>query len=291
MSKDWFLILDPTHDLRKRFQEARARGAYLITHSGVLGRTDGTTFDAGDAQDALTALYWLFAFALGRRTGPALPYGVRKESERPVWAHWAVRATDPIRAHLTWFDRHDRQALGSIFEPFMRLWAEPVYRRILPAVISWHVQAQDINPIETAIVASQIALETLAEYYPLHPELAGPRPFKGAAGRVTRLLRRARIPADIPVEMEALRAVAGPEGWSNGPHAITELRNDLAHPIQRHQWTSEAMYDAWRLSSWYLEMVMLSWLGYSGTYNRRTRDRRMDGLVELVPWAASGAHA
>jgi hypothetical protein len=45
------------------------------------------------------------------------------------------------------------------------------------------------------------------------------------------------------------------------------------------------MVDAWRLGLWYVEMALLAWLGYGGTYNSRLEDDRWRGKVVRVPWA------
>ena len=284
-SDEWFIAIDPAHGLRERYQTARARGAYLLSHAGVIGRVDGATFTGEQVEEVTSGLYWLFAFALGRRTGPILPYATNRESERPVWTQWAMRATDSAGGGGTWFDLHHTESLNGIFGPFMELWRQPALRRVLIRIISWYVQAQDINPVEAAIPAAQIALETLVATVPVRPDLDDPALGSNAAGKLARLLIRTGIPIDIPAELQELRKASGPKPWRHGPEAITHLRNDITHPRQDRAWTSAAMIEAWKLSLWYLELAMLAWLGYRGQHNRRTREDRSVGLVEPVPWA------
>jgi len=285
LSDEWFVAIDPSGRLRERNQRARSRGAYLLSHAGALGRVDGGTFTTDQAEDILSAIYWLLTFALGRRTGPVLPYGTGRDSDRPIWTHWAIRATDTTGGVGTWFDTHHPESLNAIFAPFLELWRNEDLRRVLIRVISWYVEAQDLDPVEAAVPAAQIALETLAATVPLKPELDDPALGSNAAGKQARLLKRLGIPLDIPAELQELKLASGSKPWRHGPEAITHLRNDITHPRQDRAWTSPAMIDAWKLSLWYLELSMLAWLGYRGQHNRRTRINRSVGLVDPVPWA------
>jgi len=141
------------------------------------------------------------------------------------------------------------------------------------------------DPVEAAIPAAQIALETLEATISLRPELDDPTLGSHAAAKHARLLKRLGIPIDIPAELQDLLRASGPKPWQHGPEAITQLRNDITHPRQDRPWTGPAMIEAWTLSLWYVELSMLAWLGYRGAYNRRTRTSRWVGLVDPVPWA------
>jgi len=285
-SDDWTIALDPTQNLRERVERAKVRGGHLLSHAGVLMRTDNQPFD-GDAVDiVLGALYWLLAFAMGRRCGPALPYGYRRDDHRVIWADWRIRAMDPYRAPIGWFDLNDREGLNRLFPKFLDLWRQPSMRGLLVGVISWYLAAQAPDPIEIAIPATQVALETLAHVVPLHRALDD-RALGGGQGRnVARMLKSLSIPIGIPTTMTDLTAAAKQsEPWKHGPDALTRFRDDLVHPRSKYQWHGEAMVDAWRLGLWYVEMALLAWLGYDGTYNSRLEDDRWRGKVVRVPWA------
>ena len=72
--------------------------------------------------------------------------------------------------------------------------------------------------------------------------------------------------------------------WSDGPKALSVIRSRLVHPGK-----SEPLpyYDAWKLAAWYLELVLLRVVGFSGEYSNRTSASRRVGQVEPVPWATS----
>jgi hypothetical protein len=285
-SDDWIIALDPTENLRERVERAKVRGGHLLSHAGVLMRADNKPFD-GDAVDVvLGALYWLLAFAMGQRCGPALPYGYRRDTHRVIWADWRMRAVDSYRAPLGWFDLNDREGLNRLFPRFFDLWQQPRMRRLLVGIISWYLAAQAPDPIEIAIPASQVALETLAHVVPLNRAMDDKALGGGQARNVARMLKSLSIPIGIPVKMTDLIAAAKPrEPWKHGPDAITRLRDDLVHPKAKYEWNGEAMVDAWRLGLWYVEMALLAWLGYDGTYNSRLEDDRWRGKVVQVPWS------
>jgi len=289
-SDDWTILLDPTENLSDRARQARVRGGHLLSHAGVLMRTDNQPFTDEAVDIVLGALYWLLAFAMGRRCGPALPFGTRRNSDRVVWADWRIRAMDSYRTPMGWFDLNDRQGLSRLFARFLSQWQQTGTQRLLVGIISWYLEAQAPDPMETAIAATQVALEILAHVVPVDPAVDGTGLGGGAAGRVARMLRSLSIPIAIPLSMTELIAAAKPgEPWKHGPEATTRLRNDLVHPKTEYQWDGQAMFDAWRLGLWYVEMALLGWLGYDGLYNSRLEDHRSRGKVKRVPWAREDA--
>ncbi len=68
--------------------------------------------------------------------------------------------------------------------------------------------------------------------------------------------------------------------------ALTDLRNGLVHPDKKNEPPEGAYYDAWRLSLWYIDMILLRLCGHCGDYGNRFK-RRWVGQVEKVPWTAS----
>jgi len=281
-SDRWTVAMDGVPNLNNRLQQARARGAHMVSHAGELRTADRSSFSSDEAQEVLTALYYLMSFACGARTGPALPVGYARASRKPSWAQWAVRPIDPYGGTFAWFDRHHPESLGAIFEAFLQRWLDARNREVLQRIISGFVQAHDADPIENAIVGVQIVLETLT--WLIQP---GTPTQRGAGGRIAKLLSEADIPLDIPDSMPGLSAAAAHRGWIHGPHAIVEIRNDIVHVGRAETLHFETLVDAWRLSLWYVELALLRWLGYSGVHNSRIGNDRATGKVEPVPWAHS----
>ena len=69
----------------------------------------------------------------------------------------------------------------------------------------------------------------------------------------------------------------------HGPWAIVEVRNDIVHPRTKYASVSaRAQLEASDLADYYVELMLLKMLGYSGEHWNRMND-----VHELVPWAES----
>ncbi|WP_434685915.1 hypothetical protein [Pseudanabaena minima] len=66
------------------------------------------------------------------------------------------------------------------------------------------------------------------------------------------------------------------------PKAITEVRNKLTHLEQKEKVHPKSIRkEAWRLSLWYLELVLLDLFNYQGVYKNRLRFYREGDYDEL----------
>lgn len=96
------------------------------------------------------------------------------------------------------------------------------------------------------------------------------------------LIESCGIPTGIPPGLSDLVSKAKELNCSDGPKALTVVRNRLVHPKKRKHLPH---YDAWRLAEWYVELALLSMLRFSGEYSDRTKAQRWVGAVDRVPWA------
>jgi hypothetical protein len=93
-------------------------------------------------------------------------------------------------------------------------------------------------------------------------------------------LRECGIPVAIPPKLAELAREAATRGWEDGPRAVVETRNLLVHASANDHlpW-----HEAWMLARWYVELVLLRMLNFTGEYLNRTR-ALVVGDVERVPW-------
>jgi len=105
-----------------------------------------------------------------------------------------------------------------------------------------------------------------------------------AADKLCLLVTSLDLPLDIPPYLSALHAKRG-EKWQDAMHAITDVRNTIVHPRERLELPDCSYFEAWNLSLWYLEMVLLRLCGHKGNYGNRLAMCRFVGTVESVPWA------
>jgi len=105
------------------------------------------------------------------------------------------------------------------------------------------------------------------------------------------LLQWAGVGIELPSDYAALSARRGRLGqasWS-GPELVFNIRNSLVHPPKRltdPEWPKSAeLVEAWQLSTWYLEVILLRIFGYEGEYTSRLDLSGYKGRTEPLPWA------
>ena len=77
-SDGWQITLDADPDLRQKWEDAKDDRGFLVSHCGLLTRTDGQPFRFRDAGEVLECLHWFLSFVRGRRVGVALASGFRR---------------------------------------------------------------------------------------------------------------------------------------------------------------------------------------------------------------------
>jgi hypothetical protein len=99
-------------------------------------------------------------------------------------------------------------------------------------------------------------------------------------------LNRCQIPLVAPSYLATLSDFAK-ESNRDVAWAVAEVRNRIIHP--KHP---EDLYDrsgliteTWLFLLYFLDMVILRWIEYSGEYANRSIVKRWVGEVQVVPWA------
>lgn len=110
-----------------------------------------------------------------------------------------------------------------------------------------------------------------------------------ASDRIRELLAWMDVDPTIPTHFTDLCQSCNALGWIDGPHALTSMRNALAHPKSREKLSKPsiaARVELHQLSLWYVELALLRLIGFDGSYSNRLTARNV-GEVELVPWSAA----
>ena len=151
--------------------------------------------------------------------------------------------------------------------------------------ISWRTNARvvfDVRQFPSAVI-----MEKRGDLTPIARPMIGKRKRNGresvAAQRIRGMLSRMNIPATIGGQLDQLREIAAQFDW-DGPEAVTEIRNSLAHPARRKG--NGAAFEASQLAMWYLEMALLYLFEFKGKCENRTIFEKPLDAQESVPWAA-----
>ncbi len=289
----WIVTLDPVENDGDLVKSARAIRGYAITRVGRIERADGKTFSFKAVQDFLEILKYLLSFALERWCPPMLLVGLDRQGRRKCELLTPCRVGN-FQTRQGWFDCHHTIALSGLLPALHEQWKDGQIRQAFKDAIYWFIEIhQQPVHIETAIVLGQVTLEMLGwlilvEQKPIISD--GGFGNLPAADRLKLLLSSCSIPIAVPSELASLHKLAKAENWQ-GPDALVALRNSIVHRSKKKRELAakkklggDVQFECFRLICWYIELVLLRQLGYSGKYSNRLKHRQA-GQVEPVPWA------
>ncbi len=284
----WEMTFDARSDLADALRAVDDRDA-LVTHTGLLRRTDGGTFTPAEANKALDGWQTLMSFALGRWVAPSLPVGFDAQGAR-VWESWSSRRCDGRAGHRGWWDTHDAAGLEDLAETFLAAWIDSAEKDVV-----WHASHHLLaaNEPSMTLEARIMLVQATLEYMSWVHMVLGGRQSKTQYGKqhaddhLRLLLDASGIPSDIPPDLPSLKRYAAEEGLSDGPSAIVRLRNRLVHPKDAGEpyRINRLVTDAWILSMQYGQLLLLARLGYNGKYLPWLPLDRWAHDSVRVPWA------
>ncbi len=285
----WDMTVDARRDHEQTADMASGTPDLAITHTGLLRRTDRSTFTPDQAQDALHGWQTVFSFALGRWVAPALATGSR--AGRPSWELWAEwRQSDWYRPYA-WWDTDDRAGLDEISRLLLAAWSDPARRDTARHVAHHVIEANEgRTTLEARIMLIGAALEYLS--WDTHVLRGGRSKGKHrdrtAAENLRELLEAARISTGVPAGLDDLERLRADKDLSGAPETVAWLRNRLVHPTDANEpyRLQHLVLQAWQLLTENGELLLLHDLGYKGLRNPRHPLGRWAHDSSLVPWAA-----
>ena len=287
----WTLMIAATGQTDEACKALRSDGGLMITHAGQVVRDDSSQLSSEQLTDFLHCVRTFLSFALGRWAGVALPVGFDVDGKR-VFEQWGIPKISAGPSNVfSWFDCDHSQALTDAFPGFFDLWKNEMWHSALRKALYWYVGANVSGAgvgVDGGLILAQAAFEQLAWTYCVRDrkmvsESAFGTRGLSAADKMRLLLSALEIPADLPDRLKALHGRRGKK-WSDGPDAVTGVRNALVHPSEKDELPEGAYFEAWQLSMWFLDLVLLRLCGYAGEYANRLALSRWVGQVEPVPW-------
>jgi hypothetical protein len=174
-----------------------------------------------------------------------------------------------------------------LFPKFVAALASP-RRETLRLATVYYADGNQQSNVQRSILLAQIAVEALAFAVLVRERrLITTDDFerRKIAKSLRQLFSTLRLPAKLPPQLKALKRLANAQGWSDAPEALSQLRNELVHlRPEADERPPRAWIEAWRLSLWYCELVILVWLGYRGRYlNRLHGPKPLGAPTEDLP--------
>lgn len=288
-SDEWRISLqslahNATAQAWKRIKED---GGCFPTHVGKLERKDGKPFSGDEVCEQRLLLADFLSFTKGRQCSSVCEVGFDAAGAKT----WETLAS-PHHGNppYSWFNPSKASQAEVLFPLFAKRWQQSEeWKDCMHAAVYWYTQANTGGgspSIDAAIILAQAALERLA-----HHHLVVDRKMISAGGldqlrtsdRLRLLFSSLNIPIEIGIASPNIHKAASTFKWLDAPHAMTDIRNELIHPVSRKQ-VGTCIVDAWKLFLWYLELSVLALCGYDDTYtNRLTAEYATQS--EKVPWA------
>lgn len=287
------IVIMATRETEQTMKLLKQRGGRAITHTGRIRKSDGSLLNPDETTELLFILNQFLSFAMGSWTSPILPVAYDASHVR-VWESWGLRKINSWKRHQSWLDDHHAEILTPVFQGFTRLWNDATWSETLKASIYWYVFSNmRVANVDGSIILSQAALERIAWIYlTKHTRKLSKTKAKdlSTAQKVTEVLNDCRIPINLPSNYTRLAAYAAASACADGPQTIASIRNNLVHPVNRAKGSGVIMdglfyQEALSLYMWYIELLLLYLMGFSGSYSNRINAKWV-GEVEAVPWAS-----
>ncbi len=280
VTEDWQASVTSLPNLKDLVQSLKLEGGYSVTHVGSVHRADLRLFTVEEVSNLLEGLRLYLSFARGAFCSLTLQEGFDQNGDK-AWEQWGSNSVAPWGYNPSWFDRMNGSLLGEIFPGFWAMLNDPAWEDAIRTALYWYLRSNSPGSgpgIDGGLILTQAALERLS-----FSQLS--RTHSPVSRQITAALESMSIPTNIPRSCRSLRTLARNHRWQNGPHAISEVRNELVHPRDKYgREISSAYYEAWNLGQRYIELMLLRLFGHRGLHaNRLTQ--RWRGEVVRVPWA------
>ena len=281
----WLIEIAAVSNLSEIVKTLKVDGGYAITHRGSIARLDDKPFPVKDAEQLIEGLRFFLSFARGAWCAPTLQIGYDCKGDK-AWEKWGVQKVSPWHSSLSWFDRHMGHILSEIFPGFWQQFQDR--KEFVCRVLSWYMSSNLGTShygvgIDGSLIFTQAALERIAYEKVGKKRIVGEREEKTGEW-IARAFNKVGICAAIPSSCKKLTKLQAKFNWQHGPHALTDIRNDLVHPEQKFKDISIPYFEAWKLGQWYLDLLLLKLFGFNGEYGNRLTQEWV-GQVERVPWA------
>ncbi|AWB34730.1 hypothetical protein DBV39_14490 [Orrella marina] len=290
-SDEWRISIQslPNHATYQAWERIRNEDGCFLTHVAKVERKDRALFSGDDAREVSFLLSNFLSFIKGSRYWTVCEVGFDQTGNRT----WETFASPHIgKPPYSWFNPHQGSQAEILFPLFATRWQQSEeWMKCLRSAIYWYLQANTSGGslgIDSAIILAQAAFERLAyQHLVVDKKMISPEGLNRlkASDQLRLLFSSLDIPVSIGDATPSIKGSASQLKWEDAPHALTEIRNELVHPVSKKR-IRACIFDAWKLSLWYLELSVLALCGYDDTYTNRLTAKYV-GESEKVPWSKS----
>ena len=277
----WRIDITENCSLDEDRKVLKQESGYAVTHTGSIECKNGEMFSVQEAENLLEGLRIFLSFAAGTACGLTLVKAVDGNGKEGsfMWGSTYVEPWNENRRH-SWLPKNDGgDSLTEAFPRFWDLFAGKQWNDTIRQAIDWYLNSNN-GALHVGVVLAQAALESLSHRI-------NQQEMRPVAKALRQALKKLGIDDRIPSNCGFLKSVATQENWTDGPEAITKIRNEIVHPVNRLGPVSiDALWDTLNLSLRYIEFMLLKNFQYRGRYINRLAAAGQSPY-ENVPWAGN----
>lgn len=293
-SSQYKITIDKAQNYDELRKDLSAKGGFLTLYIGELSKPTGL-ISAKEADEAFSSLSIFLSFINGRRTAPFFRQGYL--SDQLKWTDYTPYFVSQFKSVKSWPQQHSINGISQLWNRFHELWSNKEDENFLRYAIHWYVEANGRSGSTVgAIIMAQTALELIYNWLLIEKEkLLRGRDAESisAANKIRLLLAHIGVPHGVPSSLAELQSLQKSKGAFDGPDIVVQVRNTIVHSqIEKRKTLGaiapRAMTEVLELCLWYVEMALLSLLGFTGDYrNRLSRAVYAIDADEPVPWGKS----
>lgn len=286
-TKDFCVDIDPSDSITTDQKYIRHEGGYAVTHWGRLSFSKPIGFK--QMKDVVFPLSMFLSFVTGRRLHVQYIRAIHDNKE--LWTDYTPYRTTAYKPVTPWysppFDDHYQDAWSKFYE----LWTNDENDRdSLTTLVYWYLLVNtNAGEGEGSLIMAQAALELIYNWMLLERDgliMGKDSESINASNKMRLVLNRLGVSYEIPTPLTSLLGFCKTDkDLCDGPAAIVRIRNTIVHSSKTkrdlaRKMDKEALFDALKLSTWYIELSLLHILDFNGQYLNRCLDK-----VIYVPWA------
>lgn len=270
------ITIDEYADSLRLRSELNQIGGYQFLCSGKIKSTDDSLLKLKELESTFEKLSQFLLFLNARKSSPLIFYGYK--NGEIVWKYIQTSECEQDNYYNGWVLKHEDLELNKIWDKFCIFWNNKNDRESLTIVLKWYNEANKQNiALESRIVLIQNSLELLFNWLITEKfNYVSSNDSKGisASAKIAFLLSYFQLEPKIPKELNELIKYSKAFNFTNGPDTFTHVRNCIVHSnskkISHLQKLSEpAIKEAVNMGIWYVEIILLKLLEYTGEYHNR----------------------
>lgn len=284
--KKWEIQIQKRHDYKKNqiFKKLKESNGYKITHVIKITKKDGSEFKKEKIDIIEEVLTWVLGLCSGRYIG--FPIGVGERKRKEVYKEYSTPLMSPYKKINNWFPYKGAHSIELLFCRMLEKFNNSFYSEEIKKLTHWYIEALNATFIENKIINSQIFLEKVSFILLTQTSNSTMSVKKYKNNKFQTNLEKILSTVSINTGLNGKYNKFNKD-FNSGPEILIKYRNHIAHP-QRikiiDNYTIEDIFLIKQLGLYYVEVLLLYLIDYTGQFMNRLKFPLGIGGHELVPW-------